>query len=236
MIPISDEIRSRRVPVVTWAIIGINVLIFMYEWLLGSGVDQFYMNWGAVPAYIVDPMHYPLAFVTLFSSMFVHGGWSHLLGNMLYLWIFGDNVEDVLGRVGYGLFYIIAGLVAGVTQVAIQTMASWLVGDPSAMYIPGIGASGAIAGVLAVYLVFFPKAPVRVLVPGLFMMRLVRVPAVVVLGLWFVLQLFNGFLGLGTMSVATGGVAWFAHIGGFVTGLAVGFIARSLIQRRRYRW
>ncbi len=221
MIPISDEMPSRRVPVVTWGLIGVNVLVFLYELMLGSRVDRFFMRWGAVPAYITDPMDHPLAAVTLFTSMFLHGGWAHLIGNMLYLWIFGDNVEDALGRVGYTLFYLAAGIAAGVAQVIIA---------PSST-VPGVGASGAIAGVLAVYMVLFPAAPVRVLVPGYFMMRIARVPSLIVLGFWFVLQLFNGFLSLGTMSVATGGVAWFAHIGGFVSGLAVGLLVRVLTGR-----
>lgn len=221
MIPISDEIPSRRVPVVTGGLIALNVSVFLYELLLGSRVDQFYMAWGAIPAYITDPLNHPLAFVTLFTSMFIHGGWTHLIGNMLYLWIFGDNVEDVLGRVGYLAFYLTAGIGAGLAQVVIA---------PSSQ-IPGIGASGAIAGVLAVYLVLFPAAPVRVLVPGFYFMRVARVPSLIVLGFWFIIQLFNGFLSLGAMSVATGGVAWFAHIGGFVIGLGVGFLVRAWASR-----
>jgi membrane associated rhomboid family serine protease len=223
MIPISDEIPSRRVPVVTWGLITANAVIFLYELLLGPQVDQMYMAWGVIPAHITDPLDHPLAFLTLFTSMFIHGGWTHLIGNMLYLWIFGDNVEDVLGRVGYTLFYLAAGIVASLAQVVVA---------PSST-IPGIGASGAIAGVLAVYLVLFPTAPVRVLVPGYLMMRIVRVPSLIVLGFWFIIQLFNGFLSLGTMSVATGGVAWFAHIGGFVAGLVVGFPVRIMLRRRR---
>ncbi|HIE39227.1 MAG TPA: rhomboid family intramembrane serine protease [Anaerolineales bacterium] len=222
MIPIADEIPSRRVPVVTWGLIAANAVIFLYELLLGPQVDQMYMTWGVIPAHITDPLNHPLAFLTLFTSMFIHGGWTHLIGNMLYLWIFGDNVEDVLGRVGYTLFYLAAGVVAGLAQVVVA---------PSSI-IPGIGASGAIAGVLAVYMILFPTAPVRVLVPGYLMMRIARVPSLIVLGFWFIIQLFNGFLSLGTMSVATGGVAWFAHIGGFVAGLVVGFLVRIRIGRR----
>lgn len=173
-----------------------------------------------------------MAFLTLFTSMFLHGGWTHLIGNMLYLGIFGDNVEDALGRFGFIVFYLAAGLIAGLAQVTTA---------PQAMT-PAIGASGAIAGVLAVYLVLYPTAPVRVLVPTFFFMRLARVPAVLVLGLWFVIQLFNGFLSLGAQTMATGGVAWFAHIGGFVAGLVVGFLLRKRIPRRpqvvdaRDRW
>jgi membrane associated rhomboid family serine protease len=228
MIPISDEIRSRRVPVVTYAIIILNVLVFLYEMMLGAGVDELFMEWGLIPLQLTNPAKFPLAFVTVFSSMFLHSGWTHIIGNMLYLWIFGDNVEDALGHVTYLVFYLAAGVVAGLSQVVVS---------PSSP-IPGIGASGAVAGVLAAYMIYYPNAPVRVLVPGYFMMRMARVPALIVLGLWFVLQLFNGFLSLGTMSLATGGVAWFAHIGGFVAGLAVGFLTRGRavgqIDRRRF--
>jgi len=223
MIPISDEIPTRRVPLITYGLIVVNVVVFLYELLLGSNVDQLFVAWGAVPAYITDPLNYPLAAMTLFTSMFLHGGWMHLIGNMLYLYIFGDNVEDMLGRVGYPLFYLAAGIAAGLAQIVVA---------PSSL-VPAIGASGAIAGVLAVYLVLFPTAPVRVLVPGFYLMRIARVPAVIVLGMWFVIQLFNGFLSLGAVTMATGGVAWFAHIGGFVAGLVVGFAMRTLVKRRR---
>lgn len=221
MIPISDELPRRRVPVITYGLIAVNVAIFLFELVLGPNVDSLYMTLGAVPARVTDPVNHPLAVVTLFTSIFIHGGWAHLIGNMLYLWIFGDNVEDILGRFGYLIFYIAAGLVAGLMQVFVA---------PSSQ-VPAIGASGAIAGVLAVYLVLFPTAPVRVLVPFFYMIRIVRMPAVIVLGMWFVIQLFNGVMSLGTMSVATGGVAWFAHIGGFIGGLLVGFVLRLLWRR-----
>jgi len=216
MIPISDELRSRRVPYVSVALICLNLAAFLYELLLGQGLDSFILRWGAVPAYIADPTAHPAAGLTLFSSMFLHGGWLHLIGNMLYLWIFGDNVEDRLGHLGYLVFYLTAGLIAGLAQV--------LAGPEST--VPGIGASGAVAGVLGVYLLLYPTAPVRVLVPGIFILRMARVPALVVLGMWFVLQLLNGFLSLGSGLAAQGGVAWFAHIGGFVAGILVGLVAR----------
>jgi len=222
MIPISDELPSRRIPAVTWALIAANVVIFLFQLTLGSRVDQLYMALGTVPAYITDPFNHPLAFVTLFTSMFLHGGWAHLFGNMLYLWIFGDNVEDIFGHAGYLLFYLAAGAIAGLAQVAVA---------PSSM-VPGIGASGAIAGVLGVYLVLFPRAPVRVLIPAFYFWRIARLPALIVLGFWFVLQLFNGALSLGAGNFATGGVAWFAHLGGFVAGLAGGLLSRAWIGRR----
>lgn len=224
MLPISDELPIRRLPLVTWGLIGVNILVFFWELLLGPDVDRFFMTWGAVPAFITNPTRYPWAPLTLLTSMFLHGGWMHLIGNMLYLWIFGDNVEDALGRLGYLLFYLAAGVAAGLAQVMVA---------PSSQ-IPGVGASGAIAGVLAVYLVLYPTAPVRVLVPGFYMMRIARLPALLVLSFWFVIQLFNGVLSLGAATMATGGVAWFAHIGGFLAGLVVGLGARALGIRRTY--
>jgi membrane associated rhomboid family serine protease len=217
MIPLSDEIRSRRKPTVTYGLIAINVLVFLFEFLQGEGLRDLLMRFGAVPAYITNPTEHPFAFLTLFTSMFLHGGWLHLIGNMLYLYIFGDNVEDAFGSVGYILFYLIAGVAAGLLQVVSAPRAT----------VPAVGASGAIAGVLAVYLVLYPTAPVRVLVPSFFFMRLARLPAAIVLGMWFVIQLFNGVLSLGMRTMATGGVAWFAHIGGFLAGLVAGFLLRT---------
>jgi len=212
--------------VVTVALLALNAVVFIYELLLGPEADGLLMSLGAVPARITSPATHPLAFLTLVTSMFLHGGWAHLIGNMLYLWIFGDNVEDALGRGGYLLFYLLAGVGAGLAQVAMA---------PSSL-IPAIGASGAIAGVLAVYLVLYPGAPVRALVPGFFFARVARVPAAAVLGMWFIIQLFNGFLSLGVNTMATGGVAWFAHIGGFVVGLGVGFIARGRRRQPSFSW
>lgn len=227
MIPIGDEIPSRRFPVVTWGLLAVNVFVFFLELMMGPYLERFFMTWGLVPYYFTHPDRYPWAPLTLFTSMFLHGGWSHLIGNMLYLWIFGDNVEDALGHLGYLLFYLAAGTVAGLAQVFVAP----------ASRVPCVGASGAIAGVLAVYLVLYPASPIRVLVPGFYFMRIARVPALLVLGFWFVLQLFNGFLSLGVATAITGGVAWFAHIGGFLAGLAVGLLARTIraSRHRRYR-
>jgi membrane associated rhomboid family serine protease len=218
MIPIGDDIPTRRIPVVNYVLIAVNLLVFLFELSLGPQVDQLFRAWGTVPARITSPARYPWAFITLFTAMFLHGGWSHFLGNMVYLWIFGDNVEDRLGHGGYTAFYLVAGVVAGLAQVFVAPQAT----------IPGIGASGAIAGVLAVYLLLYPTAPVRVLLPmGRYFSRIVRVPAFIVLGIWFLLQLFNGVLSLGSGQMAMGGVAWFAHIGGFVTGLVLGAVLRG---------
>jgi membrane associated rhomboid family serine protease len=203
-------------------LVAVNAIVFLLELFLGRQVYGVLMTLGAVPARITDPANYPFAAITLFTSIFLHGGWTHLIGNMLYLGIFGDNVEDALGHAGYVVFYVSAGVLAGLAQVAVA---------PSAQ-VPAIGASGAIAGVLAVYLVLYPTAPVRALVPLGFFMRVVRVPAVLVLGMWFIVQLFNGAASLGVQTMSTGGVAWFAHIGGFVVGLVVGVIVR--VSRRRH--
>jgi membrane associated rhomboid family serine protease len=229
MIPIGDEIRPRRVPIVNSVLIAVNVVVFVFEFLLGARAEGLLMSLGAVPAYITDPANHPFAILTLLTSMFLHGGWLHLIGNMLYLGIFGDNVEDVLGHVLYLLFYLAAGVAAGVAQVAMAPNAT----------VPAVGASGAIAGVLAVYLVLYPTAPVRVLVPSFMFMRVARLPAAIVLGLWFVIQLFNGYLSLGMDTMTSGGVAWFAHIGGFVGGLAVGLLlrlSRPQLSRRSREW
>jgi len=223
MIPLRDDVPSERPPIVTYGIMGLNLLVFLWELSLGPALTRAVRLLGVTPLALVSGWRdSPWVLITLLTSQFLHAGWVHFFGNMLYLWIFGDNVEDVLGRVGYTLFYLAAGVVAGLAQVVVA---------PSSI-IPGIGASGAIAGVLAVYMILFPTAPVRVLVPGYLMMRIARVPSLIVLGFWFIIQLFNGFLSLGTMSVATGGVAWFAHIGGFVAGLVVGFLVRIRIGRR----
>jgi membrane associated rhomboid family serine protease len=215
--------RNQRVPVVTYALIGINVLAFLFELSLGRDLDALLMSFGAVPARITSPSSGLLAYVTLLTSIFLHGGWMHLIGNMLYLGIFGDNVEDAMGRSWYTLFYLAAGIAAGLAQVATA---------PSSP-LPAIGASGAIAGVLGVYLVLYPTAPVRVLIPTFFFMRVARLPAILVLGMWFVIQLFNGALTLGVRTMATGGVAWFAHIGGFVAGLLIGAVLRLSREPRQ---
>jgi membrane associated rhomboid family serine protease len=220
MLPISDDIRTRTLPVVTLALVIANVLLFLYELLLGPNAEALIQAWGAIPAHISRPGEYPLASLTLLTSMFLHGGWMHLVGNMLYLWIFGDNVEDRLGHLGFLLFYLAAGILAGLVQVLAS----------SSSEIPAIGASGAVAAVLGVYLVLHPSAPVRVVVPGLYLVAIRRVPAVLVLGMWFGIQLLNGVLSLGT-ETAVAGVAWFAHIGGFGAGLFVGIVA--LLAARR---
>jgi rhomboid family protein len=211
LFPIGDDNSSRRpLPVVTYALIALNVLVFFIE--LNQG-ESFVRQWAVVPRQLVAN---PSAEIpTIFTSMFMHAGWMHLLGNMLFLWIFGDNVEDYLGRAKFLIFYLVCGIAATLAQVAVSAESS----------IPNLGASGAISGVLAGYLVFFPKGRVKVLMRG----RVVALPALVVIGLWIVLQLISGIASF-TQSAQTGGIAYMAHIGGFVAGLALAFLlsGRSL--------
>ena len=209
MIPIRDTIRSRTAPVVTLALIAVNVLVFLHEIALGPYVERFVYAYGLIPRRFVywpgDPLD-PLRFLPLPTSMFWHGGWAHLIGNMLYLWIFGDNVEDRLGHLRYLLFYLLAGAAAGLTHVVLGPTSN----------LPTVGASGAIAGVLGAYLVTYPRSRVLTLVFIFF----IEVPAFVYLVLWFVMQLLEGLGTLG-MRVETGGVAVWAHIGGFVAGIVL---------------
>ena len=216
MIPLRDTIPSRTAPVVTVALIVVNVLVFFHETALGPYLPQFIEHYGLVPYVFVHwdeqfggPLD-PARFLPLFTSMFWHGGWLHLIGNMLYLWIFGDNVEDRLGHVRYLLFYLLAGTAAGLTQVALNPLSR----------LPTVGASGAIAGVLGAYLVTYPRARVLTFVPLFFVPWFVEVPAFAYLVLWFLMQLLAG---LGTLGapVETGGVAVWAHIGGFIAGVVL---------------
>jgi membrane associated rhomboid family serine protease len=227
VIPLRDANPTRRTPVVTLALIAACFAVFAYELgLLASAGDaaleRFVTEWGVVPAAATGAWRggnvLSAESATLVTSQFLHGGWLHLIGNMLYLWIFGNNIEDRLGRIRFVLFYLGGGVVAGLTQIAI---------DPSST-IPMVGASGAIAATLGAYLVLYPRARITTLVFLGFFYQLINVPAVAVLGFWFALQLIDGFASLGVEGVG-GGVAFFAHIGGFVAGAV---IARLFIRRR----
>ena len=212
MIPLRDTIPARRFPVVNTAIIALNVLVFLFESLMGPGqLERVTFTWGLVPAYFWQEGGV-FAWITVLTSMFMHGGWWHLISNMLALYIFGDNVEDRLGPVRYIFFYLCAGLAASAVHLAAYAQSP----------IPTVGASGAIAGVLGAYLVLYPQARVITLVPIFYFIRIVEVPALLYLGFWFVSQLFNGLFALTAVDVfQSGGVAWWAHIGGFVFGLAI---------------
>lgn len=218
MLPIGDFNPRRHLPVATILLVVTNVLVFLYQLLLPEeALDRLVLTSAMIPLRVTRYWDAGAA-LSLVTSMFMHGGWMHILGNMLYLWIFGDNVEDVLGAGRYLLFYLAAGIVAGLTQIAA---------NPSSN-IPTLGASGAVAGVLGAYMVLYPRARVRTLVfLGVFL-RMVELPALVLLGFWFLLQLFNGVSSMMTMS--SGGVAWFAHLGGFVAGILVGLLARPRLR------
>ena len=213
MLPIGDDNSGRRiVPLVTYALIVLNVLFFLVEM---SGGDAFIMKWAFVPSrFLANPV---ADFPTLFTSMFMHAGWLHLGGNMLYLWIFGDNVEDRFGHLKFLIFYLFCGLTATFVQMAVNPGSD----------VPNLGASGAIAGVLAAYILMFPQGMVRVMQGQ----RVIQVPALIMIGFWIVLQLFSGFASLG--GADTGGVAYMAHIGGFAAGLVLAFLFKGkTIQRR----
>ncbi len=221
MIPIADTVRARSFPIVNWLIIIANVAIFVFveSRLPPRRLDQLILAYGAVPARVVAGN--PTAMITLVTSMFLHGGWLHLLSNMWALFIFGDNVEDRLGSLRYLAFYFICGIVAGLVQVAVAPTAQ----------APAIGASGAIAGVLAAYLVLFPGARVITLIPLFFILPwLIELPAIIFIGIWFLLQVFSGALALQSSAVQ-GGIAYWAHIGGFVCGL----LLVALLARRTAR-
>ena len=231
MIPLRDANPTRRTPLITLALVIACFVAFAWE--LGlmaggaeAGLEAFITDWAVIPADLTAAWsrgdYLSHASATLVTSQFLHGGWFHLLGNMLYLWIFGNNVEDRFGRLGFLLFYLFGGALAGLSQVAI---------DPAST-IPTIGASGAIAATLGAYLVLFPRARVTSLVFLGFFYQLIDVPAVIVLGFWFVLQLIDGLTSLG-IDQSGGGVAFFAHIGGFVVGAVLARVAVALGGRYR---
>ncbi|MHC1740113.1 MAG: rhomboid family intramembrane serine protease [Anaerolineaceae bacterium] len=207
MLPIGDDDSTRRtIPLVTYALIALNVIFFIIE--LGGG-DPFIEKWSFVPnRFVTNPLG---DFLTLFTSMFMHAGWLHLGGNMLYLWIFGDNVEDRFGHVKFAVFYLLCGLAATFLQFAFNTTSS----------IPNLGASGAIAGVLGGYILLFPQGKIRVLQGQ----GVIQVPALIMIGLWIALQFFSS-IGSIVNTTETGGVAYLAHIGGFAAGILLTLLFR----------
>jgi membrane associated rhomboid family serine protease len=217
VIPIRDENPSRTFPLVTVLLIAVNAGVFIYQATLGQAGQAWVYRFGAIPWEITHFAELPgLApglqtgwpnAVTLLSSMFLHGGVFHLAGNMLYLWIFGDNIEGLMGHLRFLFFYLICGLIAAMTYVLFQPNSE----------VPMIGASGAVSGVLGAYLLRFPGARVHMLVIFFWFIRVIRVPAVLVLGFWFIIQVFNG---IGSVRLQEkGGVAWMAHVGGFAAGM-----------------
>ncbi len=213
MIPFRDNIQSRTRPLVTVSLIIFNSLVFLYELSLGQDLMPFMYEYGVVPINVIQWPASGQSLVSIvipfFTSMFLHGGWFHLIGNMWYLWIFGDNVEDRLGHGGFFLFYIVAGLGAGAVHTALNYYVT----------IPSVGASGAIAGVLGAYLLLYPFARILTLIPLFFFWQIIEIPAIIVLGFWFVMQFLSGASSLSVADPAAGGVAWWAHIGGFVVGM-----------------
>lgn len=218
VIPLRDAIPSRTTPIVTYAILALNIVAFIIELTVGLNNREFFETFAFIPAQFTDNL--AAESFTLLTAMFLHAGPLHIAGNMLYLWIFGDNVEDALGHAQYAAFYLGGGVAATAAHLAT---------NPDSM-IPTVGASGAIAAVLGAYLVLYPRAQVMTLIPFGFFFFVETLPAVLVLGFWFVLQLFEGLTTLGVEDAA-GGVAFWAHIGGFVFGVAVAqFITRPRQQ------
>jgi membrane associated rhomboid family serine protease len=214
MFPVTDTVRSRTFPIVNVSMAGIN---------------EFFRDYGAIPDdltnWVEDPSGYEEP-TTVVTSAFLHGGWLHLIGNMLFLWVFGDNVEDAFGHMKYAVFYIVVAAAAAITQVLVDTNS----------FVPMIGASGAIAGVLAAYLVLYPRATVGTVVPLLWFFGPIPVPAILLIGLWFLMQLLAGWASIGGDAQGVSeGVAVFAHIGGFVAGLAIAFVMRPLLRTRPYQ-
>jgi membrane associated rhomboid family serine protease len=213
MIPIKDEIPTRRFPVLTASFIVVNLLVFLYQLSLSQqGYREMLLNFAYIPALYTGTAELPPGYGTpyglsIITSMFMHGGFWHLAGNMLYLWIFGDNIEDYLGRIKFVIFYLVSGLAA----VALFTVTSW---DST---VPLVGASGAIAGILGAYMVLYPRARVHTIF-FFFFIQHIRIPAKFLLGFWFIMQLFYGLPELAVGGSQGGGTAWFAHVGGFAFG------------------
>jgi len=218
MIPLRDIIPSRTTPVVTIALIVVNVLVFLYELSLGRGVDAFTLYWGLVPA--------AFSWVTVLTSMFLHGGFLHVAGNMLYLWIFGDNVEDRMGHGRFLVFYLLCGVAAALAQTITA---------PDSL-VPMVGASGAIAGVMGAYFVLYPKSRIVTLVPLFFFFQIIEVPAILFLGIWFLMQFVSGLGSIVTVAArSTGGIAFWAHVAGFVAGIS-GVVVFRRPERQRVEW
>jgi len=227
LFPIRDHNRSGTFPYVTIAVIALNCLAFLYEISLGRALETFLLRYGLVPILVSNFHRVPEIGIldvakTFVTSMFLHGGWLHIVGNMWYLWIFGDNVEDRLGHGRFLFFYLTCGIVAGLVHYGLNPTSK----------LPTIGASGAVAGVLGAYFLCYPRARVDLLIFLFFFVEIITVPAALVLFFWFILQLFSGAVSLGAGMDVSGGVAWWAHVGGFLCGI---LLIRLLPRRRRSR-
>ena len=233
MIPIKDDNPTQTFPFVTVLFILMNIAVFVYHYFFIDADKAFIYRFGTIPWEVTHfqelpelPVDYNSVvpnFLTLFSSMFIHGGILHLLGNMLYLWIFGDNVEDVMGHTRFFFFFLCCGLAATFSHVIMA---------PDSR-VPIVGASGAISGILGAYLIWFPRAKVHILIIFFFLIRIIRVSALFVLGIWFIIQVFSGLGSLGFEDSV--GVAWFAHIGGFIVGMILIFFFKRKDRVRVYR-
>ncbi|MBD3182211.1 rhomboid family intramembrane serine protease [Candidatus Poribacteria bacterium] len=229
MIPIKDTVPSKTYPFVTIGLIVINSIVFLFEVSLGEDLNQFLMTFGLIPLrffHQIEVGKYPIRrFIPFFTSMFLHGGWLHLIGNMWYLWIFGDNVEDRMGHLKYILFYVLCGLAAGTTHLFTNVNSG----------IPTVGASGAIAGVMGAYIVLYPKAKIWTLIPIFLFIQFIEIPAFLFLGFWILMQFLIGTFSR-SVGPSQGGVAWWAHIGGFAAGAILVFLfkKRKKHEVRRY--
>ena len=219
MIPFKDDNPTKNYPIITITFIAFNCIVFLYQFFLTPSPQQFIQYYGAIPHFLLTlDSPQPISPLTsVFTAMFMHGGFFHLAGNMLYLWIFGNNIEDQLGPFRFVIFYLLCGFIAAYSHAIFD----------SKSLIPMVGASGAISGVLGAYVVLFPGARVHTLLFLGFFITVVRIPAFVVIGMWFVFQLVSGLFSLGMQG---GGVAWFAHIGGFIAGVV---LIKFFIRKRR---
>ncbi len=226
-IPLSDHIRRQSFWISTLALIVANVWAFLFELSLGRNLDRLVFLFGIIPARYTTPQGVATVtvrgvFVPIFASMFLHGGWLHLIGNMLFLFVFGRSVEDRFGHLKFFLMYFVSGLGAALLHILLN----------AGSRIPSIGASGAIAGILGAYFVSFPRARITTLIPLFFFFWTIELPALLLLGYWFLIQFLTGFQTLAIQSATRGGVAWWAHVGGFVVGMALAMILRPRRPRR----
>jgi membrane associated rhomboid family serine protease len=228
LIPIRDTVRSRSFPFATMLIVALNGYVFWKELTAGADLEKVIRHWALFPGVFTrwqafgSSLFAPARYATLVTSMFLHGGWAHILGNMLYLWVFGGHVEDRIGHLRFLIFYLLCGIIAALAQIQA---------DPFSM-MPVVGASGAIAGVLGGYILLFPTARILTLIPIVIIPWFVEIPAFVFLGVWFAMQLLNGTADLG-VPTQQGGVAWWAHAGGFIAGFVlVIFLPKSTPRRR----
>ena len=227
MIPLKDTIPSERYPITTIFLIMANIAVFFYEISLGRQLPELVKFAGVVPSRFFNPQlnvspGFLGRYFPIFTSLFLHGGWVHLLGNMLYLWIFADNIEGRLGHFKFLTFYLLCGLGASLAHIFANPTSS----------VPSIGASGAIAGILGAYFILYPKSRIITLVPIFFFFQIIELPAFIFLGVWFLMQFFNGVLTLGPRIAQAGGIAWWAHIGGFLSGIFFIILLKGKKSRR----